>query len=131
MGLNTSVQQFVEILWLNDINRYLSYFPEQNPKQLDQDERYLEWHEVMFNVNIEIFEMPYELSASHFKYLENLEKIRCTNGSNPSSLPVDNKISVTSSVGKSSKNHKRSNIWCLYCDANNQSTSSFLSTELI
>jgi hypothetical protein len=36
MGLNTSVQQFVEIL--NDINRYLLYFSKENPKQLDQDE---------------------------------------------------------------------------------------------
>jgi hypothetical protein len=36
MGLNTSVQQFVE-RW-NDFNRYLLYFPEENPKQLDQDE---------------------------------------------------------------------------------------------
>jgi hypothetical protein len=50
-----------------------------------------------------------------------LEKIRRTNGLNPSSLPVDNKkrVSVTSSVGKSSKNHKGSNIWCHYCDKNN------------
>jgi hypothetical protein len=36
MGLNTSVQQFVERL--NDLNRYLLYFPEENPKQLDKDE---------------------------------------------------------------------------------------------
>jgi hypothetical protein len=36
MGLNTSVQQFVE--WLNDLNRHLLHFPEENPKQLDQDE---------------------------------------------------------------------------------------------
>jgi hypothetical protein len=36
MGLNTSVQQFVERL--NDLNRYLLYFPEENPKQLDQYE---------------------------------------------------------------------------------------------
>jgi hypothetical protein len=36
MGLNTSVQKFVE--WLNDLNRYLLYFPEENTKQLDQDE---------------------------------------------------------------------------------------------
>jgi hypothetical protein len=36
MGLNTSVQQFVNIL--NDLNQYLLYFPEENPKQLDQDE---------------------------------------------------------------------------------------------
>jgi hypothetical protein len=35
-GLNISVQQFVERL--NDLNRYLLYFPEENPKQLDQDE---------------------------------------------------------------------------------------------
>jgi hypothetical protein len=34
--LNTSEQQFVERL--NDLNRYLLYFPELNPKQLDQDE---------------------------------------------------------------------------------------------
>jgi hypothetical protein len=36
MGLNTSVQQFVEIL--NDPNRYLLYFSEEIPKQLDPDE---------------------------------------------------------------------------------------------
>jgi hypothetical protein len=36
MGLTMSVQQFVERL--NKLNRYLSYFPEENPKQLDQDE---------------------------------------------------------------------------------------------
>jgi hypothetical protein len=36
MGLNTSVQQFVERL--NDLNCYLLYFPEENTKQLDQDE---------------------------------------------------------------------------------------------
>jgi hypothetical protein len=41
-------------------------FPEENPKQLDQDEiieildqskaRYPEWHEAMVNANIDIFE---------------------------------------------------------------------------
>jgi hypothetical protein len=35
MVLNTSVQQFVAIM--NNLNRYLLYFPEENPKQLDQD----------------------------------------------------------------------------------------------
>jgi hypothetical protein len=45
-------------------------------------------------------EMSYEESVSYFKRLENLEKIRRTNGPYPSSLPVDNKKSVTSSVGK-------------------------------
>jgi hypothetical protein len=83
-----------------------------------------EWHEAMVNANIDIFEMTYEESVSYFKHLENLEKIRCTNGPNPSSLPVDNKkrVSVTCSVGKSSKSHKRFNMWCHYCDKNNHNT---------
>jgi hypothetical protein len=99
MGLHTSVQQFVESL--NDLNCYLLYFPEENPKQLDQDEIIEildqakvwnpEWHEAMVNAKIDIFEMTYEESVSYFKRLENLEKIRRTNGPNPSSLPVDKK----------------------------------------
>jgi hypothetical protein len=130
MGLNTSVQQFVERL--NDLNRYLLYFPEENPKQLDQDEiieildqaKAPEWHEAIVNANIDIYEITYEESVSYFKRLENLEKIRHTNGPNPSSLPVDNKkrVSVTISVGKSSKIHKGSNMWCHYCDKNNHNT---------
>jgi hypothetical protein len=73
--------------------------------------------------SLTFFEMSYEESVSYFKLLENLEKIRCTNGSNPSSLPVDNKKSVTSSVGKSSKNHKGCNIWLHYlCDKKNHNT---------
>jgi hypothetical protein len=88
LGLNTSIQQFVERL--NDLNRYLLYFPEEKPKQLDQDEiieildqakaRVPEWHEAMVNANIDIFEMSYEESVFYFKRLENLEKIRRTNG---------------------------------------------------
>jgi hypothetical protein len=86
------------------------YFPEENPKQLDQDEIIeildqakawnTEWNEAIVNANIDIFEMSYEESVSYFKRLENLEKIRCTNGPNPSSLPVDNKkqVYVTRSV---------------------------------
>jgi mevalonate pyrophosphate decarboxylase len=136
MGVNTSVQQFVERL--NDLNRYLLYFAEENTKQLDQDQiieildqtkaRYPEWHEAMVNANIDIFEMIFELSdeeyVSYFKCLENLEKIRRTNGPNPSSISVDHKksVSVTISVGKSSKNHKGSNMWCHYCDKNNHNT---------
>jgi hypothetical protein len=76
-------------------------------------------------MNFDIFEIFYEESVSYFKHLENLEKIRCTNGPSFSSLPVDNKKyeSVTSSVGKSSsKNHKGSNMWCHYCDKNNHNT---------
>jgi hypothetical protein len=80
----------------------------------------------MVNANIDIFEMSYEESVSYFKCLENLEKIKHTNGSNPSSLPVDNKktASVTSSVVKSSKSkdHKGSNMWFHYCDNNNHNT---------
>jgi hypothetical protein len=34
MVLYNSVQKFAERL--NDLNRYIFYFPEQNPKQLDQ-----------------------------------------------------------------------------------------------
>jgi hypothetical protein len=61
MGLNTSVQQCVERL--NDLSRYLLYFPEETPKQLDQDEiieildqfKAPEWYEAMVNANIDIF----------------------------------------------------------------------------
>jgi hypothetical protein len=83
-----------------------------------------EWHEAMVNANIDIFEMTYEESVSYFKSLEKLEKIKHTNGLNPSSLPLNNKkrVSVTSNVGKSSKNHKGSNMWCHYCDKNNHNT---------
>jgi hypothetical protein len=110
------------------------YFPEENRKQLDQDEiieildhskaKDLEWHEAIVNTNIDIFEMSYEKCVSYFKGLENLEKFRHNNGTNPSSLPVDNKkhISANSSLGKSSKNHKGSNMWCQYCDKNNNNT---------
>jgi hypothetical protein len=113
IALNTSLQQFVENL--NDLNHYLLYFPEENPKHLHQDEileisdqaKAPEWHEVMVNANIDIFEIYHEESVSHFKSLENLEKI----SPNPSSLPLDNKKSITSIVGKS-KSHKGSNMWC-------------------
>jgi hypothetical protein len=106
MGINTSIYQIVESL--NYLNLYLLYFLEENPKQLDQDEiievldkaKAPEWHEVMVNTKIDIFEMSYEESVSYFKRLENLEKIRRTNSPNSSSLPVDNKKckSVISSV---------------------------------
>jgi hypothetical protein len=107
MGLNMSVQKFVERL--NELNCFLLLFPEENPKQLDQDEMIEildltkdmdpEWHEALVNTNVDIFEMSYEESACYFKPLENLGKIMCTNGPNPSSLLVDNKkaVSVTSS----------------------------------
>jgi hypothetical protein len=134
MGLNISLQQFVERL--HELSCYLLYVPEENPKQLDQDEiieildqaKAPEWHEAMVNEKIDIFEMSHEESVSYFKRLENLEKIRRTNGPNPSSLPVYDKkeISVTSSVVKSSKNHKGSNMWCHYCDKSNHNMADFI-----
>jgi hypothetical protein len=83
-----------------------------------------EWHGSMVNANIDIFEISFEEFVDYFKLLENLEKIRRTNGPNPSSLPVDNKKtdSVTISVGKSSENHKGYNMWCHYCVKNNHNT---------
>jgi hypothetical protein len=81
-----------------------------------------EWYEAMVNANIDIFEMSYEESVSYFKHVENLEKFKHTNCPNPSSLAVDNKKSVTISVGKSSKNYMGPNMWCQYCDKNNHNT---------
>jgi hypothetical protein len=73
----------------------------------------------MVSANIDIFEMSYEESVTYFKQLEKLEKIRRKNSPNPSSLPVVDKKSATSSESKPSKNHKGSNMWCHYCDNNN------------
>jgi hypothetical protein len=74
---------------------------------------------VMVDDNIDIFEISYEESVSYFKRLENWEIIRHTNGLIPASLPVENKQSVTSSIGKSSGNSKGSNMWCHYFEKNN------------
>jgi hypothetical protein len=86
---------------LNDLNRYLFIFLKRNPQQLDQDEIIEtldqakaidpKWHEAMVNAKIEIFEMSYEETVSYFKRLENLEKIRNTNGPSLTTLSVDNK----------------------------------------
>ena len=128
LGQNMSVQTFVERL--NELNRYLLYFPEEHPKQLDQDEiieildqaKSPEWHAAMVAANIDIFSMTYEESVSYFKRLENLEKIRRTNGPSPA-LPVDNKKTVTSgSVGVAAGRKKPSKMWCHYCDKNNHNT---------
>jgi hypothetical protein len=53
--------------------------------------------------------------------LQNLKKIRYTNGTGPVTLPVDNKKrdSVINSKGKSPKSAKFSNIWCHYYENNN------------
>jgi tetratricopeptide (TPR) repeat protein len=91
VGLNISVQQFVERL--NDLNRYLLYFPEEYPKQLDQDEiieildqakdRDPEWHEAMVNANIDMFEMSYEESVTYFKRFNQLGEDQVHNRSQP------------------------------------------------
>jgi hypothetical protein len=96
LGQNMSMQMFVERL--DELNRYLLYFPEEYPKQLDQDEiieildqaKAPEWHAAMVAANIDIFSMSYEESVSYFKRLENLEKLKQTNGMAPT-LPIDNK----------------------------------------
>jgi hypothetical protein len=110
------------------------YSPEENPKQLVQNEIIEildqakavnpDLHETVVNANIDIFQISYEESVSYFKCLENVEKIRRTNGLNPSSLPVDKKkiVSVISSLGKSSKSHKWSSMWCHYFGKNNHNT---------
>jgi hypothetical protein len=96
MGLNKSVQQFVEQQTLNDLNRYLLYFLEEHPKQLVQDEIIEIWIkprlEILsgMNVNIDIFEMSYEKLVTYFRHLENLEKIKHTNGPDPDTLSVNN-----------------------------------------
>jgi hypothetical protein len=129
MCLNTSLRKFVKSLI--ELICYLLYFFEENLKHLDQDEMIEildqakatdpEWHEAKVNVKIDIFEISHEESASYLERLENLEKIRCTNGPNPSSIPIDNRKRdcVTSSEGKSSKNHKGSNMLCPYYDKDN------------
>jgi hypothetical protein len=54
--------------------------------------------------------MCYEESVSYVNILDNLENVRCTKSLGLAILPVDNKKSVTSILGKSSKNHKGSNM---------------------
>jgi hypothetical protein len=56
-----------------------------------------------------------EEAIACFKRLENLEKIRRTNG--PAlTLPVDNKISVTSSVGVGKTKKPSLKMWCHLCE---------------
>jgi hypothetical protein len=45
----------------------------------------------MVNANIKIFEMYDERSVTYFKSLENLEKIRLTNGLGLDTLAIGNK----------------------------------------
>jgi hypothetical protein len=78
MGPNTIVQQFVDRL--NDLNKYLLYFPEEHTFQLKQDEiieildqaKPPDWHEAMISADINIFEMNYEEDMAYFIRLENL-----------------------------------------------------------
>jgi hypothetical protein len=65
-GLNTSVQKFWERF--NDINCHLLYLPEEDPKQLEQDEfinfwiklRLLSVMKQWLHANIKTFEMSYD-----------------------------------------------------------------------
>jgi hypothetical protein len=59
---------------LNELNRYLLFFPEENPKQLDQDKvieildqaKSPEWHAAMVAANIDIVLMNYNESVAYF-----------------------------------------------------------------
>jgi FMN phosphatase YigB (HAD superfamily) len=106
------------------MDRYLLYFPEEFPMQLDQDEiieildqsKSPEWHAAMIPANIDIFEMNYEEAISYFKRLKKLEKICLTNGPAPNTTTVDNKKAVTSSVGVGKAKKCSSKMWCHFCD---------------
>jgi hypothetical protein len=65
----------------------------------------------MVDANIDIFKISYEESVSYVKCLENLENIRRTKITSLASLPLYDKKSVTSRIGKSSKNDKGSKMW--------------------
>jgi hypothetical protein len=77
----------------------------------------------MVSANIDIFSMTYEDSVANFKRLENLEKIRKTNGL-LSPLTVDNKKleAVNTVVGLAVGKKKSAKMWCHYCDKNNHNT---------
>jgi hypothetical protein len=93
---------------LNELNRYLLFFPEEYPTPLTQDEiieildqaKPPNWHEAMVSANIDIFEMNYKSAILYFIRLENLDKICHTNGPAPT-VAVDNNTSFTSSQGTS------------------------------
>ena len=128
MGPTTTVQQFVERL--NELNRYLLFFPEEHPTPLTQDEiieildqsKPPNWHEAMISANIDIFEMDYKAAISYFIRLENLDKIRRMNGTSPA-VAVDNNTSITSRVGVGTVRKKqKTKMWCHYCDKNNHNT---------
>jgi hypothetical protein len=75
---------------LNDLKRYLLYFSEENPKQLDQDEVIAILNPAKA-MDYDLHEETINASVSYFKHLESLKKIRHINGPNPSSLLVDKK----------------------------------------
>jgi hypothetical protein len=72
----------------------------------------------MVDAKIDIFEMSYQEHVAYLKNLENLEKMRRTNGPGPNTIPIGSKkrVSVKNSVGKSSKNPNSSRIQCKYSD---------------
>jgi hypothetical protein len=68
IGLDATVKQFLERLWLNKFNCHPFYFTDINRKELDQNKIIKifnqtkawdpEWHEGMVIANIDIFQMP-------------------------------------------------------------------------
>jgi hypothetical protein len=112
-----------------------SEVPEERPKQFNQDQIIEildqvntmdpEWHEAIIYANIDIFEMSYEESVCYFKRLENLKKIKCTNGPDTHTLQVDYEKSFTNSVCKPSKNSKSSKMYCHYRDNNKANKTDF------
>jgi hypothetical protein len=66
--------------------------------------------------------MDYESEILYFICLENLVKIRRTNGPAPT-VAEDNNTSLTSSVcGGNVKKKQKTKMWCHYCDKNNHNT---------
>jgi hypothetical protein len=106
------------------------FFPDECPTPSTQDEiieivdqaKLPNWHEATVSAKIYIFEMDYESAISYFVRLDNLDKIRRTNGPAPT-VAADNNTFLTNSlgIGNVRKKHK-TKLWCHCCDKNNHNT---------
>jgi hypothetical protein len=82
MGLNTSIETFIERQTLNGLNHYILYFCEEFPNQLDQDEiievldqakaNDPEWHGAMVTANIDSYQIFHDKAVSYFNCLDDL-----------------------------------------------------------
>jgi hypothetical protein len=72
MDLNTSVQQYVERL--NDLNRYLLCFPEEDPKQLVQNVQLLSYIEFLLWKRLDAKEQDMQILVSLPCLISNLLK---------------------------------------------------------